>query len=109
MMRISHSSLEPSWRKTTKMMHLGRKTSPPRKKESILSTTKKIRWQVTSSLAGHPMKLPTTPKKPKTMVASLATAAGATTAARAVATIVVLALPRRSSVARPLAYTGGRL
>jgi hypothetical protein len=48
-------------------------------------------------------------KKPKMMVASPATAAGATTAATAVATIVVLALPRRPSVARPLAYTGGRL
>jgi hypothetical protein len=91
------------------MMRLRRKTSPPRKKEPIPSPPKKIRWQVTSFLAGHRTKLPTTPKKPKTMTASPATAAGVTTAATAVAMIVVLALPRRPSAARPLACTGGRL
>jgi hypothetical protein len=109
MMRISHSFLEPSWRKTTKMTLLGEKTSPRRKKESIPFPLMKIRQQVTSSLAGHQTKLPTTPKKPKMMVASPATAAGVTTAATTVAMIVVLALPRRPRAARPLACTGGRL
>jgi hypothetical protein len=109
MMRTSHSFLEPSWRKTTKMTLLEGKTSPHRKKESIPFPPKKIRQQVTSSLAGHQTKLPTTLKKLKTMVASPATAAGVTTAATAVAMIVVLELPRRPSAARPLACTGGRL
>jgi hypothetical protein len=91
------------------MMYLGKKTSPPRKKEPIPSPPKKIRWQVPSSLTGHQTKLPMTPKKPKTMTASPATAAGVTTVATAVAMIAVLALPRRPSAARPLACTGGRL
>jgi hypothetical protein len=43
MMRISYSFLEPSWRKKTKMMHLGEKTSPPRRKEPIPFPPKKIR------------------------------------------------------------------
>jgi hypothetical protein len=101
------TSSEPSWRKM-KMMHLGRKTSPPRKKELIPSPSKKIRWQVPSFLAGHRTNLPTTPKKPKTMTAPPVTAAGMTTAAIVVAMIVVLALLRRPSAARPLACTGGR-
>jgi hypothetical protein len=92
-----------------KMMHLGGKTSPPRKKESIPFPPKNIRWQVTSSLAGHQTKLPTTRKKPKMMVASPAIAARAMTAATTVAARVVLASPHRPSVARFLAHTGGRL
>jgi hypothetical protein len=91
------------------MTLLGGKTSPHRKKESIPFPPKKIRQQVTSSLAGHQMKFPTTPTKPKTMVASPATAAGATMATTAVAVIVMLALPHRPNVARFLAHTGGRL
>jgi hypothetical protein len=91
------------------MMHLGGKTSPPRKKEPIPFPLTKIRWQVTSFLAGHRTNLPTTPKKPKTMTASPVTAAGMTTAAAAVAMIVVLALLRQPSAARPLVCTGGRL
>jgi hypothetical protein len=91
------------------MMYLGRKTSPPWKKEPIPSPPKKIQWQVPSSLAGRQTKLPMTPKKPKTMTASPATTAGVTTATIAIAMIVVLALPRQPSAARPLACTGGRL
>jgi hypothetical protein len=56
-------------------------------------------------MAGHRTKLPTTPKKPKTMTALPATVAGMTTTAAAIA---VLALLRQPSAARPLACTGGR-
>jgi hypothetical protein len=42
MMRISHSFLELSWRRTMKTTHLGEKNSLPRKKEPIPFPPKKI-------------------------------------------------------------------
>jgi hypothetical protein len=42
MMRISLFFLEPSWRRTMKTMHPGKRSSPPRRKKPIPSQPKKI-------------------------------------------------------------------
>jgi hypothetical protein len=43
MAKISHYSLELSWRKMTKMTHPGKKNSPLRKKKPTPPQLKKIR------------------------------------------------------------------
>jgi hypothetical protein len=107
MVKISRSSSGPSWRRM-KTTHLGEKTSLPLKKEPIPSPLRKTRWQVPSFLAGHWTKLPTAPKKLKTMTALLATVAGTTSTAAAIAVAAALALLRRPNAVRLLACTGGR-
>jgi hypothetical protein len=41
-MKISHSFLEPSWRRMTKTMHPGERSSPPQRKKPIPFPLKEI-------------------------------------------------------------------
>jgi hypothetical protein len=107
MVRISHSSSEPSWRKR-KTMPFGEKTFLSQRKNPIPSPPRKIRWQVPFFLTGHRTILPTAAKEPTMMTASPAAVARTTMMATMVAAAVALALLHHPSAARPLMCTGGR-